>query len=167
MQCSKQIATDICLANKMAERSTSLTLPQNRPDGDELYPTSATTANGADVKVEVTLGTGAGGVGDNRASELATGTNGVEAVETPDVAASPIKDSASIITADTQSRYTFSQKENEKSLRFITKAHAASPTDSTPAFKDDKDIITLTQMVSQMTHLLAASGVVRTSVLMS
>lgn len=150
----------------MAERVASITLPQNRPDeDDQLASTARSTTAGPNMKPNGASVTGNDGVDDNAGTETVNDAEDLNAVKPSQVASasptpSPTKDNASVVTIDSRPQYNFSKKDKENYLRFISQAHAAMRNKSTLVLKEDKDIIALTQMVSQMTHLLAASGVV-------
>lgn len=150
----------------MAERIASITLPQHRPDeDDQLASISGATTAGPDMKVNGTSAARKDGIDDNAGTEVATNAEDLNAVKTSEVAStsltpSPTKDNASIVTAESRPHYNFSKKDKEKYLRNISLAHAAVRDNSTTVFTEEKDIFALTQMVSQMTHLLAASGMV-------
>ena len=124
----------------MAQRSTSATLPQNRPDSDG--PTSAVAAvtNGKTEK------------GDSKAPSEDAGkqaTNGCN---------SSTNDTASVLTNKSSK---FNRRDVELTHRYIAQAHNAVRHGSAFVVQDkDKDIAYLAEMVSQMTHLLAAAGIV-------
>lgn len=69
----------------------------------------------------------------------------------------PVKDAASV---ETRPRPKFSHDEETKAKHFIARAHGVAHGTSTAVFKDEEEITKLTEMVSQLTHLLAACGVV-------
>ncbi|ETN46936.1 uncharacterized protein HMPREF1541_01125 [Cyphellophora europaea CBS 101466] len=149
----------------MAERSTSRTLPVNRPNDTKPDLSLVTTSDGADVTVKVRPGNQGGG-DDNNVDAKASDTRKV-GTKQPEVVTgngngnvSPMsKDSVSIITSETGSpTHRFSRKDDKQALEFIKMAHSAKNT-SEPVVKDRKDIIKLTEMVSEMAHLLAASGI--------
>lgn len=190
----------------MAERSSSLTLPHNRPNEDKPASTvdSAPTGNlteckwetatslmakqksrqeddqllksgppgptvitteGAKVKVKVTADND--GADDSRTEDANATTQQAQVVQSSDVTSNedtptPARDAASINTAESRPRYKYSRPEEKKAFQIIAKAHAATDRDSVPELGEDKDVFKLTEMVSQMTHLLAASGMVST-----
>lgn len=150
----------------MAERVASITLPQNRPDEDnQLASISSTTTAGPDMKVNGMSATGNGDVDEKAATEAATNAEDLNAVKTSEVASaslttSPTKDNASMVTVDSRPQYKFSKKDKENFLSLISLAHAAVRDNSATVFTEEKDVFALTKLVSQMTHLLAASGMV-------
>lgn len=152
----------------MAERSTSLTMPQNRPNDDDdkpaLLTSSTTTRDGEGVKIEVSPATD--GPANDKTGDTTDNNRSAKASQAPDVTSNegtstPVKDTASIKTADSHPQYKFSRSEERRVLQFISRSHAVIDADPSSAFKSDQEILKLTEMVSQMTHLLAASGMVR------
>lgn len=161
-----QIKANTQTVSKMAERVASITLPQHRPDEDDLLAsTFGNTTAGPKMKVNGMSTTGNDDVDDNACTEVATNAEDINAVKTSGVtstslAPSPTKDNASIVTVDSRPQYNFSKKDKENYRRLISLAHTAVRDNSTTVFTEEKEIFALTKMVSQMTHLLAASGMV-------
>jgi hypothetical protein len=157
-------------SDAIMERKGSLTLPQNRPsfEGEDLPASTAvsTTRDGEGVKIEVSPATD--GTADEKKDEAPT-TNGhskdnqVLDVTSNEGTPSPMKDAASIKTADSRPQYKHSRAEEKQALLFINRSHAFNDADTASTFKSDQEILKLTEMVSQMTHLLAASGMVSSS----
>ena len=185
----------------MAERSASVTMPQNKPNDEKpASPASiVTTSDGEDVDIQVSLPPTTDQVSNGKKQETATvegeakpaKTNddsvkqeGVKVTKAQEVVANnkdskvepvqdvaskegtpiPVKDGAAI---ETPPRFKYSQEEETKAQGFISRAHAATHGTATAIFTDDQDIKKLTEMVSQLTHLLAACGSVSTSTLHS
>jgi hypothetical protein len=182
----------------MADRSTSITLPQNKPNDDKIASPASVTTNTSDgegVKVEVastdvtdevnadttqevtttkqdiktdkakTIVDDEGGIPTRNKDHPSSGdeTKGepIQDVTSNEGTPSPVKDAASIDAGNPRPRRNFSRDEEQKALRMINRCHAALDDASIATFEDKKNVIELTELVSQLTHILAASGMVR------
>jgi hypothetical protein len=186
----------------MAERSSSLTFPQNRPDEDkpaattpivsaldgaapEYHPADVqkdslssipTTMDGEQMKVEVVP---ADKVVDGKKQDVKDIDVDVKVGETPEPMAddkiksaraidvisnegtpTPLKNATSSSGTEGVSNYTCSKTEESKANRLIEQCHAVTHDGAAQVFKDEQNITHLIQTVSQMTHLLAVTGMV-------
>lgn len=134
----------------MAERSTSITLPQNRPDVEPAAQTDVKPAT-ADGKPQDQI-TSKNDSTEDKAKSLNTAQD------------IPVKDDASILT-NTTSSIKYSKRDESSYRKMIQQIHQAAQqeTHKGPISDDETELLKLNKLVSQMAHLLAADGVVGVS----
>jgi hypothetical protein len=132
----------------MASHNESPTLPQSIPveDPDAITPAPPLTA---DEQTESDMK-------DTASNKYATSGNAVSLLS-GDTVDSPVSPKTPIPPR----QYNFDRNDEKEFHHYITKAHTCVRQGHLTASADkDKDITKLSEMVSQMTHLLAASGIV-------